>query len=303
MADAAARVPVFLNASAGLTPADSNVLLQQLGTNRAEIMTVEPAAIRQHVRAAVAAGARIVGIAGGDGTLRTAAMELAGTDTALLCVPTGTLNNFARRVGIDSVAAAGAALRQPRLELLALGTIQADDHDEVFLNTVTFGEYSRIVRLRERYRPAIGKWPAAVVAFVIVLFTMRRFALELTVGDDVVSRRTPFLWTGVGWGSFPRVHEALERRHRPDLEIAVARTPGVAAALGFVLRLGLRMIARRGPLDDRNLEILHARQFAVSAHRDIDATADGEVLRLVPPVVLGVRDDALRVAVGPAYTG
>jgi diacylglycerol kinase family enzyme len=40
----------------------------------------------------------------------------------------------------------------------------------------------------------------------------------------------------------------------------------------------------------------------VSADHTIDATADGEVLRLEPPIVLAVRDDALSVLVGPGYT-
>jgi diacylglycerol kinase family enzyme len=302
MAETAVRIPVFVNTLAGLHPVDQRALADQLGADRVDVAVVEPTAIGERVGAAAASGARIVGVAGGDGTLRTAAAALMGTETALLCVPTGTLNNFARRAGIDSVSSASAALRRPRLEKFALGTIRSAPGDDVFLNTVTFGEYSRIVRMRERYRRYVGKWPAALVAFIVALVTLRRIALELIIDGEAVTHRTPLVWTGIGWGSFPRTHESAEQRRRPDLEIAVLRSPGAAAALGFVLRLGFRMLARGGPLDDRRLELLHARQFAVSADHTIDATADGEVLRLEPPIVLAVRDDALSVLVGPGYT-
>jgi diacylglycerol kinase family enzyme len=295
MAAGMRRIPVFLNASAGLRPTDVGRLRQQLGSERVDVQTVDPAAIRQQVSAAAAAGEPIIGVAGGDGTLRTAAAALVGTRAALLCVPTGTLNNFARRLGIDSIAAAAAALRRPRTIEIAVGSLGSDGDDAIFLNTVTFGEYSRIVRMRERYRPYFGKWPAAVIAFVITLLTLRRITFGLRDGGVTLTRRTPFVWAGVGWGSFPLVHEATERRSRPDLEIAVLRSPGAAAALGFVLRLGLRMLTQRGPKDDDRLEKLNTRQLTVSASRVIDATADGEVLRLNPPIVLSIRDGALHV--------
>jgi diacylglycerol kinase family enzyme len=45
--------------------------------------------------------------------------------------------------------------------------------------------------------------------------------------------------------------------------------------------------------------VVHSRAMTLdSAHR-IDATADGEVVRLQPPVEVGVRDAALRVLTGP----
>jgi hypothetical protein len=110
------------------------------------------------------------------------------------------------------------------------------------------------------------------------------------------------VWVGVGWGSFPRVHEALERRTVPDLEVTVLRPLGAAATLAFLIRLGARMMRGRQPVRDDALEVLHTQSLALdSAHR-LDATADGEVLRLRPPVQVGVRPAALRALVGPAAT-
>jgi diacylglycerol kinase family enzyme len=289
-AAAGERTPVFLNASAGTSRTEADALRNALGEH-AEVQVVPADAFRDAVSRAVAAGAPVVGIAGGDGTMRAAAAVLVGTGTALAPVPTGTLNNFAQRVGITSVEDAAAALREQRIETLPVGTAG----EQIFLNTLTFGEYSRIVRLRESYRRYMGKWPAAGVAFVVALFSLRRLRFSLTVRDEVLTRRTPFVWIGVGWGSFPQVQKALERRSHPDLEVAVLRTSSRAAGFGFLVRLGVRMAAGRLPVRDRALEVLHGRALVVDSDHRVDATADGEVLRLQPPVEVGVRDGALRV--------
>ena len=52
--------------------------------------------------AAVAAGARLVVAAGGDGTVRACAQALAGTQVPLAIVPLGTANLAARALGIPS---------------------------------------------------------------------------------------------------------------------------------------------------------------------------------------------------------
>lgn len=301
MSAGAAPITVLFNAGAGTSHTARHALQQQLGTDRFRVEQVEPDSIRRHVREAVASGARIIGVAGGDGTINAAASVLATPrqggrqPPALLVVPMGTLNNFARRVGIHTVADAVKAVERDVVRTLPVGF--ANEH--IFLNTLTFGEYSRVVRIREQLRTYVGKWPAAALAFGATCVTLRRFGATLTLPDRTLSRRTPFVWIGVGWGSFPRVDEALERRRHPDLEVAIVRSDGRLAATGFVLRMSLRMLRQQFPVRDRRLEVLHARSLVLDSGHRIDATADGEVLRLRPPVEVGVKDDALRVLTGP----
>lgn len=305
MSAGAAPIIVLFNAGAGTSQTTQQALQQQLGRERFRVRRVEPDSIRRHVGEAVASGVRIIGVAGGDGTVNAAASVLAAQRTggrqppALLVVPMGTLNNFARRVGIHTVADAVKAVERDVVRTLPVG--YANEH--IFLNTLTFGEYSRVVRIREQLRTFVGKWPAAALAFGAASITLRRFSATLTLPDRTLSRRTPFVWIGVGWGSFPRVDEALERRRHPDLEVAIVRSDGRLAATGFVLRMSLQMLRRQFPVRDRRLEVLHARSLALDSGHRIDATADGEVLRLRPPVEVGVRDDALRVLTGPGAKG
>ena len=310
MHPASTAVPVLVNAGAGRA-ADTRTLLDQFD-HAIAVTVVEPGALHDAVARLAAAGAPIVGIAGGDGSMRTAATSLVHTQTALLCIPTGTINTFARRHGIPDVTAAAAALRACQTVTVSIGTFQ----DSFFLNTLTFGEYARIVRKRERYRRFIGKWPAAVIATVGTLTTLRDMIVHLDVEGNVLIRRTPIVWIGVGWGSFPRLHERRERRSEPDLEVVVVRSAGRLAAAATLLRLARGMLRHRLPLRDPQLEVLHARSLtlgrgaAVSADLLpegtgdwLDATADGEVLRTRGSVRVGVLDAALRVIRGVSERG
>jgi diacylglycerol kinase family enzyme len=290
-----ARIPVFLNDTAGLESIEPQELADRLGADLVDVRPVPPARLADEIRAAVTAGMPVVGVAGGDGTLRSAAAVVAGSNTILACIPTGTLNHFAQRIGIHDLDDAAAALRNGRSRIVPIGTVQ----DSVFLNTLTFGEYPRVVRMRERFRSVLGKWPAAAVAFAIAFVTLRRVRVALNIEGEVLRRKTAFVWVGIGWGSFPRVHEARERRSSPDLEITVLRSERRSGSLTFLMRLGMGMVRRQQPVRDRALDVVHSRAMTLdSAHR-IDATADGEVVRLQPPVEVGVRDAALRVLTGP----
>src|SRR5438105_676714 len=59
-----------------------------------DVAECAPSDLRRRVEQACAERRPFVGIAGGDGSMRTAAEELAHTDTALLPIPAGTHNHF-----------------------------------------------------------------------------------------------------------------------------------------------------------------------------------------------------------------
>jgi len=77
-------------------------------------------------RAAVAAGARMVVAAGGDGTVRACAQALAGTQVPLAIVPLGTANLAARALGVPTrvggALVAGFGGHERRIDLAAAET-------------------------------------------------------------------------------------------------------------------------------------------------------------------------------------
>ena len=96
----------------------------------------------------------------------------------LVVVPTGTLNHFARDVGVydlqEAVDATGAG--QAVAVDLALVDVHPGHGDEprvvavmrlrCFLNTASVGSYPDLVRLREQWEPRWGKWPAFAAALL-----------------------------------------------------------------------------------------------------------------------------------------
>ena len=130
-----------------------------------------------------AARARILGVAGGDGSVRLAAGIAVDAGLPLLVVPAGTFNHFAADLGVESVNDALAALHAGDSVLVDVGT--ADQ--AAFLNTASTGVYVDLVKARKRLEPVVGKWPAVLVALVHVLRTGKPV-------DLVVNERRGLIW-------------------------------------------------------------------------------------------------------------
>lgn len=111
------------------------------------------------------AGARILGVAGGDGTVSTAADLALAAELPLLVIPTGTFNHFATDLGVISVDDAVAALRAGDAVRVDVGVAG----HKPFLNTSSTGVYVDLVAARERLEERAGKWPALLVALAHVL--------------------------------------------------------------------------------------------------------------------------------------
>lgn len=133
---------------------------------------------------------RTLGIVGGDGSVNVAARIALEADVPLAVFPGGTLNHFARELGIDALDAAIAAVRDGHVVAIDVGT--ADDH--VFLNNASIGSYAALVDERERMENRLGKWPAMMVALIRVLHRGER--LEVVVDGE--RRRVWMVFFGNG---------------------------------------------------------------------------------------------------------
>src|SRR3954469_22997747 len=92
---------------------------------------------------AVENGATIVAAGGGDGTISAVASALVGTDVALGVLPLGTLNHFAKDLGIP------LKLEDAIQALFRGDTVKVDVAEingKIFLNNSSLGLYPRIVR-------------------------------------------------------------------------------------------------------------------------------------------------------------
>jgi diacylglycerol kinase family enzyme/membrane-associated phospholipid phosphatase len=143
--------------------------------------------------------ARAVGVAGGDGTVAAAAAVAGRHGLPLVVVPTGTLNHFARDVGVYDLQEAVDATQAGEAVAVDLGVVEIHGggqvpHTRYFLNTASLGGYSDLVRLREKWERRWGKWPAFTAALIISL----RHAQPLRVKLDGKEQMLWILFVGNG---------------------------------------------------------------------------------------------------------
>jgi diacylglycerol kinase family enzyme/membrane-associated phospholipid phosphatase len=167
-APAGAGLVMVVNCSAGTASQD---LADSLGTSlpEAEIIVASADDDLPGIFTKAAERAVILGVAGGDGSVRLAAGFASEAGLPLLVVPAGTFNHFAADLGVRSAEEAVAALQAGDSVLVDLASADG----EVFLNTASTGVYVDLVRAREQLEPELGKWPAVLVALVRVLRSSR----------------------------------------------------------------------------------------------------------------------------------
>ncbi|MGH3389062.1 MAG: bifunctional phosphatase PAP2/diacylglycerol kinase family protein, partial [Actinomadura sp.] len=228
---------------------------------------------------AAAPRARVLAVAGGDGTVNAGARAALRHDVPLLTIPAGTLDHFARALGIESAADALAAYRSGRVVRVDVGRIfERGAPERVFLNTATFGAYTSLADRRDRLRRRIGTWPALAVA----AFHTLRHATPVDVVIDGTSRR---VWVGfvgncryASWGALP-TRRARLADGRLDVRLVLAgRGRGKAQALATLLAGHLRLV--RGYRAWRTTEL---RLEPVSPLR---LAHDGETTTITSPATL-----------------
>lgn len=144
-----------------------------------------------------AARADVLGVGGGDGSAAAGATVALEAGLPLMVLPLGTLDHFARDIGLTGVEDAVEALRAGSAVHVDIGTADLGGGERrLFLNTASIGAYPALVEAREQLQSRIGKWPAVAVALVRVLRTVPALDVEVN------GRRTALFLSFVGNGSY-----------------------------------------------------------------------------------------------------
>jgi diacylglycerol kinase family enzyme len=245
-------------------------------------------------RAAIKEGLAIIVAGGGDGTINAVASVVADSGVSFGVLPLGTLNHFAKDVGVPlDLDQAIATIASSARKLVDIGEV----NDRIFLNNSSLGLYPDIVRDREKQQSRLGrgKWLAALWA---TLGALRRYPflnvrLAMDDGTDH-ARNTPFVF--IGNNAYTMQGFSIGERpalDRGELSLYVAQRPGRLA----LLRLGWSALWGR-LAQERDFDVLSAKNFEIDTrHRRMRVATDGEVTVMLTPLRYRIRPAALSVIV------
>ena len=282
---------LILNPAAGTAAAYLDELTKTAHEGGLRLRVLEPGEdARLAALEAVGGGAHTLGIAGGDGSVSAVAGVAAEHEVALVIVPMGTLNHFARDLGLDLTRPLSAldALHAGRERRVDVGRING----RPFINNVSLGVYAQMVGdsgyRQDKLRVAKTKLLAALSDPEL------RRALRITPPEGaplegvlaVVVSNNPY--------EFARL-DRLGQRHRLDTGMLQISALDASTLDELVERLlaGTQTGA---------IEIRPALRHWMSEHLEmgvlgerVRAGVDGEPITLEAPLRFSVEPGALRV--------
>ena len=290
-------VSVLLNRGGGAFAADPKLperveaALRDAGLD-VEVELLSGGDCEVRARAIAERGDPLLIVGGGDGTIGAAASALVGTTTALGILPLGTLNHFARDLGIpadvDEAAQLIAKRRKRQVDV-------AEMNEHIFINNSAIGLYPLMVVDRDLQRKRLGrsKRLAMIVASLRTLLRFSHQRLTLTVNDERTSRiDTPLLFVGnndyrIDLGA-PGERESLDDGRLSVFVMRKKTRRGLIAA-------SIRALFDRSRKDDMVMLEDVERLRVDSRRSNLAVSLDGEVVRATPPLDYRIRKKALRV--------
>jgi diacylglycerol kinase family enzyme len=256
----------------------------------------EHADLRQLAEDAVARGADVIGMAGGDGSQAIVASVAAEHGIAYVCVPAGTRNHLALDLGVNrrdvvgSLDAFGAA-RQAWMDLARV-------NNHVFVNNASLGVYAEIVS-SDAYRDAKIRTVSSMLPDLLGS-DATPFDLKIEGPDGrpidgvhlVLVSNGPYVLDRLGaLGTRPRLNAGC-------LGIAALRLDGPADVAAFI---ALEAAGRVDNFD--GWTAWTAPTVVIGADAPVAAGVDGESRQFDPPLEFAIWPGALRVRTAIHHPG
>ena len=291
-------IAVLLNPTAGGSktsdlPRTLEAWFAAAGAAARVVVLDSPASTAGAVRRALDSGATVVAAGGGDGTVGTVAGALLDTGVPLGVLPLGTLNHFAKDLGLPvDLEQAVAVIASGRRVQVDVGEVNG----RTFVNNSSIGIYPDIVVEREALRArGYRKWIAFAIAAGRVLHKFTGVVVHVRTGRTAETFRTPFLF--VANNEYQVDGISLGRRSRLDQARLYAYVAPRQRARDL-LKLAVSALLGRAT---RNPSL---RAFAISelevdtpGRRTLRVALDGEVVYMPTPLRFRVRHGALVVIV------
>jgi diacylglycerol kinase family enzyme len=295
----AARPVLLMNPRSGGGKVERFGLVEEARRRGIEPVVLAPGDdLLQLAEDAVARGADVLGMAGGDGSQALVAGVAMAHQVAFVCVPAGTRNHLAMDLGLDrdDVVAALDAFGQAVERRIDLGLVG----ERVFVNNATVGLYAKIVQspaYRNRKLGTALELLPGMLGPQAVPFDLRFTGPDGTEYESahliMVSNDRYQLDSGDGFGSRRRIDAGT-------LGIVAARFRNSDELARFVELAAVGQAHRFGGWAEWT-----DTSFEIRSARPVEIGIDGEAMLLDPPIRFRIVPGALRVRIpthSPGYS-
>ena len=286
----AAQNPVLIiNPRSGGASAARHNLVDECRARGIEPIVLQPGDdMLQLAERAIAGGADVIGVAGGDGSQALVATVAMRHDIAHVVVPAGTRNHFALDLGLDRQDVVGA------LDAYVDGVERHVDvaavNGRIFVNNASVGVYAAVVQ-SPSYRDAKASTVVETLPDLVgpdaVPLDLRFAGPDGTVHPTahviMVSNDPYQLHMVAGRGT-------RERLDRGELGIVALQVPTAGALSRFLALLATGRAQRFSGWVEWT-----ASEFRIDSDAPVAIGVDGEALVLEPPLVFETKPAALRV--------
>ncbi|MDP9793788.1 diacylglycerol kinase family enzyme [Catenuloplanes nepalensis] len=291
------RVAVVYNARSGALLARAEASpedqLTELFAKRgvdAQLRPFEPGTLRMDVEGLLAEEPEALFVAGGDGTVRALAEQLAGGDVPLGILPLGTMNLLARDLGVpDDLEAAADALLAAPVDRIDVATV----NDSPYLHSSMLAMLPHLGRIRERVRgQRLGIFRLADRA-VRLIRRYPRMELSIVVdGEEHLARTRAVVVSCNLLAAGPAPIPGRKRLDAGRLAVYVTKERGSWDLIEVVTKLfngGWQQDERIRVYEGKTVEVRSTRLALMSV------MSDGENAQLATPLRYEIRPRALAV--------
>lgn len=260
---------IFVNPDSGKNDSQVEEIRERFPDDTVRVIDFDN--IETDVSSIVHDGIDFIGVAGGDGTVRTFAELLCRQDIPLLVLPCGTRNHFAKDNGIGSIEDAANALVKRQLERIDVGSVNG----HAFINNASIGTYPKIVNRRETKHSRLPKGLGHLVATFEQLRKGKKYRVQID-GESMIAWIV-FVGNGpYGKGLVDLADRESLKENILDVRVVLASSPFSRFRLLMALMFGrigkTRLVQRRS-----------VTKVTVDSRETLPIALDGEVVDLQTP--------------------
>lgn len=226
--------------------------------------------------------------AGGDGTVNALVSEVYNQKVTIGIIPTGTLNHFAKDLGLpQDIEQAVSVIAGGKARLQDIGIVNG----QIFINNSSIGIYARVARTKKRTKMWLLRFAIGIASAFWFIFRPPSYNVNLDIDGKRVSRRTPIVF--VGNNKYDLSNLGLSNRHsinKGTLCVYIIKTHN--PLLLILVSLGILL----GRVNSAYFEQHDATELVITtSRRRLLVSYDGEVKKTITPLNYSILPSTIKI--------